>query len=107
MSKTYNRYSKFSANGKMKLVPFVEVPESATDRYDYYIVGKTRLDTLSFAHYKDPNYGWLILQANPSVGGLEFKIPDGTLLRIPYPLETSIVAYENSLKLYEELYGLE
>lgn len=103
----YNRYRKFSANGTMKLVPFAEIPMSPTDRYDYYIVGKTRLDTLSYRHYKDPNYGWLILQANPELGGLEFKIPDGTLLRIPYPLDVSISAYENSIKVYDEIYGID
>lgn len=102
----YNRYSSFSANGHMKLVPFAEVPIKPTDRFDYYILGRTRLDVLSYTHYGDPNYGWLILQANPEIGGLEFNIPDGTLLRIPYPLETSLLDYESSIKLYDELYGL-
>lgn len=107
MASTYNRYKKFSANGYMKLVPFAAIPISPTDVYDYYFVGQTRLDILSQKYYKNPNYGWLILQANPEVGGLEFKIEDGTLLRIPYPLENSITAYENSIKNYDELYGIE
>ena len=103
---TYNRYSRFSADGEMKLVPFAEIPVKPTDRYEYYRSGLTRLDNLSYKHYKDPNYGWLILQANPEVGGLEFNIIDGTLLRIPYPLDNSILYYENSIKTYKELYGI-
>ncbi len=104
---TYSRYDKFKRGGEMKLVPFAEIPLKQTDRYEYYIQGKTRLDILSYTHYKDPNYGWLILQANPEVGGLEFMIPDGVLIRIPYPLDLSLTQYENSIKKYEELYGIE
>lgn len=103
----YYRYDKFIENGRMKLVPFAEIPNSSMDRFEVYQQGLSRLDNISYKHYKDPNYGWLILQANPEVGGLEFNIPSGTLLRIPYPLETSLSAYDNSLKLYDELYGIE
>ncbi len=107
MASNYNRYSNFSANGEMRLVPFAEIPVKSSDRYEYYIAGRTRLDILSYTHYKDANYGWLILQANPDVGGLEFNIKDGTLLRIPYPLSTSLTDYENSIKRYNELYGID
>lgn len=103
----YNRYKKFSANGEMKLVPFAKIPATNSDRYIRYRRGLTRLDRVSYEHYGDPNYGWLILQANPSVGALEFAITDGTLLRIPYPLEVAISNYENSIKLYDSLYGID
>lgn len=103
----YTRYSKFSEGGRMKLVPFVDVPIKNSDRYEYYHHNFTRLDILSQTHYGDPNFGWLILQANPDVGGLEFNIQDGSLLRIPYPLDISLSDYENSIKLYEELYGID
>lgn len=102
----YNRYKKFSANGEMKLVPFAEIPITANDRYIRYRRGMTRLDIVSAEHYENPNYGWLILQANPSVPPLEYQIPDGTLLRIPYPLDVAIANYENSIKLYDSLYGI-
>lgn len=103
----YCRYSSFSAGGHMKLVPFAEIPIKNSDRYEYYHHNFTRLDVLSYKHYGNPNYGWLILQANPDVGGLEFNIKDGTLLRIPYPLDISLTDYEDSIKLYDELYGIE
>ena len=74
--------------------------------YVYYEVGKTRLDLLSYQYYGDPNYGWLILQANPEAGSLEFKIKSHTRLRIPYPLDNAIQGYEANIKKYNNLYGL-
>jgi hypothetical protein len=64
------------------------------------------MDLLSYQFYDNPNFGWLILQANPSCGSLEFKIKDGTILRIPYPLDTAIQGYENNITKYIQLYGL-
>lgn len=87
-------------------VPYIEIPIKNTDYYTYYQAGKTRLDNLSYQYYGDANYDWLILQANPEVGSMEFKIPDGTRLRIPYPLDTTIARYNADVDLYEELYGL-
>jgi hypothetical protein len=103
---SYNRYKSFKSNGTYKKVPFVEVPLSPTDRYVYYEVGKTRMDLLSYQFYDNPNFGWLILQANPSCGSLEFKIKDGTKLRVPYPLDAAIQGYENNITKYIKLYGL-
>ena len=103
---SYNRYKSFKSNGTYKKVPFVEVPLSPTDRYVYYEVGKTRMDLLSYQFYDNPNFGWLILQANPSCGSLEFKIKDGNKLRVPYPLDAAIQGYENNITKYIKLYGL-
>lgn len=103
----YSRYGSFLNGASYTKVPFIEVPGNQTDRYTIYKVGETRLDLLSYQYYDDPNYGWLILQANPEVGALEFCIQDGTRLRIPYPLQTAIQGYENEIARYKRLYGLE
>lgn len=102
----YNRYDYFKSNGTMKLVPFIEIPKRSTDKYTYYREGITRMDLLSYQYYDSPDYGWLILQANPSLGSLEFNIPRGAKIRIPMPLSTALQGYENSLEEYEKLYGL-
>lgn len=102
----YSRYKLFVSDGKFYKVPFIEVPTSSTDAYAVYEVGKSRLDLISYQYYNDPNYGWLILQANPSVGSLEFNIQDKTRLRVPYPLETALQGYEENIKKYDKLYGL-
>lgn len=103
---SYSRYKLFVDSGSFKKIPFVKVPESMNDLYEYYKVGKTRLDLLSYQYYDDPNYGWLILQANPHVPSLEFNIEDGTKLRIPFPLENALQLYEGEVKNYSKLYGL-
>ena len=102
----YSRYKSFIVDGAYKRVPFIKVPENATDCFVFYECGKTRLDLLSYQYYNDPNYGWLILQANPQYGSLEFKLDNNSKLRIPYPLETAIQGYENEVKKYVKLYGL-
>jgi hypothetical protein len=102
----YNRYKSFIEDGTYKRVPFIEIPISNSDFYTYYEVGKTRLDLLSYQYYGDANYDWLIMQANPSVGSLEFKIKDKTRLRIPYPLDVALQGYESEIKKYNKLYGL-
>ena len=102
----YSRYKSFIVNGAFKRVPFIKIPYSPTDCYVYYEVGKTRLDLLSYQYYNDPNYGWLILQANPQYSSLEFKLEYNAKIRIPYPLESAIQNYENELKKYEKLNGV-
>ena len=103
---TYDRYYKFRKDGQILHVPFIEIPVRPTDYNTYYRAGKTRLDLLSYQYYGDANYDWLIMQANPQFGSLEFKIPDGSRIRIPYPLETVISQYNNDVDVYDELYGL-
>ena len=104
---SYDRYSKFRKNGTILHVPFIPIPVRSTDYYTYYEVGKTRLDLVSYQYYGDANYDWLILQANPEYGSYEYKIPSGSKLRIPYPLDAAISDYNKGIENYKELYGLE
>ena len=59
---------------------------------------------MSYEYYKDSGYAWLIMQANPQYGSMEFEIPDKSILRIPYPLKQAIEDYEKSIKDYNDLY---
>ena len=102
------RYSYFTTNGaRTELVPFVAVPKQSTDIFIYYEKNRTRFDKLSYDYYGDPNYGWLILQANPDLGCYEYLIPNNTRLRIPYPLATTLTQYNSDIDVYDKLYGLE
>lgn len=102
---TYDRYSQFRNGNEIELVPFGKVKPKATDHFELYRKNQSRLDLISNQYYDNPNYGWLILQANPEVGSMEYEIPDGTLLRIPYPLALSIQDYRDSIEDYYRLYG--
>ena len=100
---TYDRYTLFRESGDFKIVPFGKIEPKDSDFFELYKKNETRLDLLSYKYYNDPNYGWLIMQANPEYGSMEFEIPDGAELRIPYPLNASIDSYELSIRKYYEL----
>lgn len=101
----YNRYDTFLINGEQTVVPFVNLPQKATDKVYIYKQGITRLDKVSQEFYTSPFFGWLILQANPQYGGLENTIPDGAILIIPYPLLASLQDYNNALNNHFFYYG--
>lgn len=58
---------------------------------------------ISNTYYGDPNYDWLIMMANPEYGSMEFDIPDGTILRVPYPLKETIDNYNKAVDVYNTL----
>ena len=98
----YDRYSAFRNDGNIDFVPFIEIEKASSDKYITFNKSTMRLDNLSYKYYGDSNYGWLILQSNPKYGSVEFSIPDGVTLRIPYPLETAITRYENGIQEYKD-----
>ena len=104
MAQEYDRYSKFRIDNEIKMVPFIEIPVHAQDIYIEYHKGSTRMDKLSSDYYGNPNYGWLILQANPEYGSMEFEIPDGVTIRIPFPLEVAITEYKEGIDTYNRNY---
>jgi len=98
----YDRYSRFRGENSSHILPYVEINPSTTDITVVFSKDTMRMDTLSYKYYNDANYGWLIMMANPKCGSLEYSIPDGTVLRIPYPLNTAINRYENAINSYIE-----
>ena len=104
-SQYLDRYQYFLEDGNFKVVPGIELPIKSTDKYVQFKKNKDRLDKMSQEYYDTPLFGWLILQANPSVGGLEFTIPDNSYLRIPFPLITSLQDYKSGVELYNLYYG--
>lgn len=106
MSRNYfDRYQFFEDNGNFRIVPGIEIPIKGTDKYIQYKKGKTRFDKLSQEYYGTPTFGWLILMANQQLGSIEFEIPDNTLVRIPFPLITTLQDYKTGVELYNLYYG--
>jgi hypothetical protein len=105
MSNYYNRYSDFNINGENITVPYIKLPSKSTDKRVIYKVGRSRLDKVSQQYYESPYFGWLILQANPSVGGLEWNIKDGQVLIVPYPLVASLQVYKTAIDNHFFFYG--
>lgn len=97
---SYDRYNRFRINGDTLFPPFIPIPVRESDYYEIYEKGKTRFDILSYQYYRNPDYAWLIMQANPQYGSIEFLIPDKAQIRIPYPLSEVLSQYENDIENY-------
>jgi len=105
MSSYYDRYRNFRDNSNIKPIPGIKIPESSSDKLILYRKGLTRLDKVSYEYYNNAYSGWLILSANQEYGGLEFNIPDNTLLRVPFPFDDAVQRYIDQIKLHLTLYG--
>lgn len=103
--KEFDRYSSFRKGNEIGIVPFGEIPEKSSDKFIIYERGKTRLDNVSYEYYGSSSYAWLIMQANAKYGSLEFRIPDGVELRIPFPLDASLSDYQSSLDKNKKYYS--
>jgi hypothetical protein len=101
----YNRYNGFLINGSQTTVPYVDIPSKPSDKSFIYKIGRSRMDKISQQFYGTPFFGWLIMAANPEFGGLEFNIPDSSILTIPYPLLSSLQDYRAALDNHFFYYG--
>lgn len=104
MAKYYDRYKFYRDNGSVRTVHGITINERPTDIRYKYEIGNDRLDKLSQDYYGTPFYNWLILKANPQYGAIEFDIPDGVIIRIPFPLEEVLEEIEEK---YQNLTRLE
>lgn len=100
----YNDYKRYelltNANGTIEPMPFVNLPINSSDKYEYWNTEYSRLDKISQKYYGNPFYDFLILYAN-NVYVNEFDIPDGQLIRIPFPLSKAKSDYEAILSAYK------
>jgi len=93
----YNRYAILkNDDGTINSMPFIQIPERSSDKYEYWNTTFSRMDKLAQKYYGNPFYDFLILYANPTFMS-EFDIPDGTLIRIPFPLAQARSDYETKL----------
>lgn len=103
--KYFNRYNDFKINGELKTQPHIFIGELSSDKFIKFKKRFDRMDILSNRYYNNPYCGFLIMMANPHLGGLEFDIPNGTLIRIPFPLESAIERFNKEKNNYINLYG--
>jgi hypothetical protein len=105
MAQYFDRYNKFRVNTEIKPIPGITIPLDAADKYTIYKEISSRLDKLSNTYYNNPYSGWLIMLANPEFGGLEFNIPDSTIIRIPFPYDSALSRYSTGVITHKQLYG--
>ena len=101
----YDRY-KFlrNENGEASSMPFFPISISDKDKYEEYTSKKysSRLDCLADKYYDDPTLYFLILMANPSYRN-EFDMPDGLILRIPFPKERVLQELDDKMRVLSVL----
>lgn len=94
----YNRYEIYrNEDGTTDQLPFVRLPQNPSDKYEIFKLGSTRFEKLAKKYYGNVFFDFLILLGNPEYIS-EFDIDDGTVIRIPFPLEKARTDYENALK---------
>lgn len=92
-----NRYLNLSNNdGSQNNMPRITISKRTTDKFVPYDSNKTRLDRISGSVYSDDTYNWLILLANPAYF-MEFDIPSGTIIRVPFPLQDVLTEFNQKL----------
>jgi|SRR5210317_1047737 hypothetical protein len=101
----YDRYSGFRQNGGYDPMPFIKLIEKPSDKQVVWRSNRDRMDKLSQEYYGNPFHGFLIMLANPKFGGVEDAIPDGEIIRIPYPFNDTLQQYISEVDKYKLLYG--
>lgn len=97
----YNRYSILkNGDGTTDSMPFVDLPSNPSDKFEYWNSEFSRLDKLAQKYYGNPFYDFFILCANGNYLS-EFDIPDGALIRIPFPLAKVKADYESILSAFK------
>lgn len=99
--KDNDRYAPLkNDDGTTDMMPFVKLPVNSSDKYETWNTEYSRLDKVSQKYYNNPFYDYLILYAN-NIYLNEFDIPDGALIRIPFPLQKAKSDYDNALRQFK------
>lgn len=94
-----NIYAPYRQGENWVQIPFIPIPDQGTDKQETYIPGVSLLTRISMKFYGIPYMGKLILAANPAIID-EFAIEDEVVLRIPFPLESSLQLLRQSAADY-------
>lgn len=98
----YDRYEiQKNTDGTIDMLPFFPISQSDSDLSEVWNLGRSRMDKLALKYYNNPFYDFFILMANPDFAD-QFEIPDGTLIRIPFPIDRVKLEYETFLRKYKE-----
>lgn len=96
----YKRYEILkNDDGTTAAMPFVALPTNPSDKFEYWNTNISRMDKVAQKYYGNPFYDFLILYAN-RIYLNEFDIPDGALIRIPFPLVKAKADYEAALQAF-------
>lgn len=104
MEKYYNIYKTLIENGEVARLPSIKIPARSTDKSKIWNSSIDRMDVLSDRYYSTPYGGLFILLANPQFSN-ENDIPNGTFIRIPYPFNTVLQGFIDSMRIFQAKNG--
>jgi hypothetical protein len=84
MAYNFNVFLIDAANNVLNDMPSIDIDTRTTDKKVVYDKKITRLDRIAGDIYEDESLWKIILWAN-SEYECEFDIPDGTIIRVPFP----------------------
>lgn len=79
-------YKYLITQTSMANMPAITIQPRESDKRVIYDKKRTRLDRIAGDIYQEEEYWRLIMWGNPDYD-IEFDIPDGTVIRIPFPKE--------------------
>jgi len=95
----FNIYDYFPNNTN---IPFITINNRNSDKREYFKEGITTYDALSYKFYGTSLYGRIISMANPEFDD-EFSVADGSVIRIPFPINDVISEVVEKINLYNSL----
>jgi len=104
----FDRYQSFRNNGQIPSIPIIPLEPKSSDKSIVFKKGlkSSRFDNLSLKYYGNPYHGFLIMLANLQYGDKEFDIPDGSIIRIPFPFDKTLEQYQSNISDYIDLNGI-
>lgn len=85
MPVNFYKLLNIDGNTNAASMPQVKISKRKTDKFVAYDYNKKRLDVIAGEIYEDESMWRLIMWANPDYF-VEYDIPTGTVLRVPFPL---------------------
>jgi hypothetical protein len=95
----FNIYDYFENN---EIIPFLSISKRSSDKYEKWREGISTFDMFSYKYYGNSLLGNIISLANPEYIDSN-NIPDGTVIRIPFPFDDVKIELKNKIEEYKQL----
>lgn len=97
MDNDFNIYNYFDVD---EMIPTIPIASRSTDKFENWVEGTTTYDMLSYKYYGTSLQGRIIYMGNPEYIN-EFMIPDGKVIRIPFPFNEVTQELVSKITIYK------
>lgn len=93
-------YSLFDSG---EMIPQISISVRSSDKYENFKEFNTTYDMLSYKYYGNSLNSRIISMANPQFNNELEEIPDGIVIRIPFPFDAVKQEIISKVNLYKKL----